>query len=143
MTPRSWWVSLGMPEFNRPETMRLSEAYRRKQKHIDIYNTCDSFEKYLDFPPTFDGSLPSEQSGHRRVQIGQTYLFEGMDSAEGTVGTVTAATVDEKKKLAHIAITRVQGGSVILINCMGMPTLATQTTRRNAIFLARMNFLNG
>jgi hypothetical protein len=127
-------LGLGMPEFNRPETMRLSEAYRRKQKHIDIYNICDSFEKYLDFPPTFDGSLPSEQSGHRRVQIGQTYLFEGMDSAEGTVGTVTAATVDEKKKLAHIAITRVQGGSVILAQKMTDEAVADYKLHGDAYF---------
>lgn len=94
------------------------EAYRRKQKHIDIYNICESLEKYLAFPATFDGSLPSEQSGGRRVQIGETYLFEGVGGPEGTIGTVTSATVNEKEKLAYIAITRAQGGSLILTESM-------------------------
>jgi hypothetical protein len=114
-------LGLGMPEFNRPGTMRLSEAYRRKQKHIDIYRICESVEKYLAFPATFDGSLPSEQAGdstNSRVQIGETYLFEGLGGTEGTVGTVTSASVNENEKLAYIAITRAQGGSVILTQKM-------------------------
>jgi len=110
-------LGLGMPEFNRPGLMRLSEAYTRKQKHIDIYNICESLEKYLLFPSTFDGSLPSDNSGDpskRRAIIGETYLFENVGGPEGTVGTVTSATVNEQEKAAYIAITRAQGGSVIL-----------------------------
>src|SRR5262245_20496772 len=99
-------MGLGMPEFNRPTLMRLSEAYRRKQNHIDLYNICESLERYLVLPSTFDGSLPSEQSGdpvNRRVQIGETYLFKDIGGPEGTVGTVTSATVNEHEKKAYIA----------------------------------------
>lgn len=130
-------LGLGMPDFNRPGEMRLSEAYRRKHKHIDIYNICESLEKFLTFPPTFDGSLPSEQSGdlaNRRVQIGETYLFENVDGPEGSLGTVTSATVDEKKKLAYIAITRAQGGSVILTQKMTDEAIADYKVLGQAYF---------
>ena len=129
-------MGLGMPEFNRPGVMRLVEAYRRKQKHIDIYNICESLEKYLVFPATFDGSLPSEQGDNpaRRVQIGETYLFEGIGGPEGTVGTVTSATVNEAEKKAYIAITRMQGGSIILTQPMTDDALADYKAHGDAYF---------
>ena len=130
-------LGLGMPEFNRPGEMRLSEAYRRKQKHIDVYNICESLGKYLVFPATFDGSLPSEQSGElagQRVQIGKTYLFEGVGGPQGTLGTVTSATVNEKERLAYIGIIRAQGGSVILKQSMTDETIADYKMHRDAYF---------
>jgi hypothetical protein len=150
-------MGLGMPEFNRPGVMRLVEAYRRKQKHIDIYNISDSLEKYLDFPTTFDGSLPSEQGDNlaRRVQIGETYLFEGVGGPEGTVGTVTAATVNEAEKKAYIAITPTQGGvSVILTQPMtddaladykaqATHTSATPAASRGGRYPAHLSSLSG
>jgi hypothetical protein len=129
-------MGLGMPEFNRPGLMRLIEAHRRKQKHIDIYNICESLEKYLVFPSTFDGSLPSEQGGaRRRVQIGETYLFEGIGGPDGTVGTVTSATVNVAEKKAYIAITRMEGGSsLILTEPMSDDALSDYKTHGDAYF---------
>lgn len=130
-------LGLGMPEFNRPGEMRLSEAYRRKQEHIDIYNICDSLERYLSFPRTFDGTLPSEQSEtmeSRRVQIGETYLFEGVGGPDGTIGTVTSATISENEKLAYIAITRAEGGSVILTQKMTDEAIADYKLHGDAYF---------
>jgi hypothetical protein len=130
-------LGLGMPEFNRPGLMRLSEAYARKQKHIDIYNICESLEKYLLFPSTFDGSLPSDNSGDptkRRAIIGETYLFENVGGPEGTVGTVTSATVNEQEKAAYIAITRAQGGSVILKQEMTDDQIADYKLHGDAYF---------
>ena len=51
---------LGIPDFNRPGFYRLSEVYRQKRKHIDAHDIAAAFIKYPQFPPTFDGSLPSE-----------------------------------------------------------------------------------
>jgi len=127
-------MGLGMPEFNRPERIRLSEAYRRKQKHIDIYNVCDALQNYLVFPTTFDGSLPSDLSGNRRPQIGETYLFEGVGGAEGTIGTVTAATVSEREKKAYIAVTRPQGDSIILTQLMTDDAIADYKLHGDAYF---------
>ena len=128
-------MGLGMPEFNRPGYMRLSEAYRCKQKHLDLYNICDALEKYLSFPSTFDGSLPSEQSGeYRRVQIGETYLFEDVGSPDGTVGTVTSATVNEPEKLAYIAITTNKGTSQILTQKMTDDALTDYKQLGDAFF---------
>src|SRR5262249_435710 len=41
---------LGMPDFNRPGVIRVSEAYRRKQKHIDAHDIGQSIERCLFFP---------------------------------------------------------------------------------------------
>jgi hypothetical protein len=74
---------LGVPEFNRPGMIRISEAYRRKQKHIDTHIIGQSIERYLSFPTTFDGKLLSESFGQStsRVVIGETYFFP--DAADG------------------------------------------------------------
>jgi hypothetical protein len=97
---------LGHLDFNRAGVIRVSEAYRQKQKHIDAHILGETLVKYLDFPITFDGSLPSEAfgRGNRRAIIGQTYCFENVDGND-LVGTVTAAMVDEVKRQAVIAVT--------------------------------------
>jgi hypothetical protein len=68
------------------------------------------------------------------VQIGETYLFEGVDGPEGTVGTVTSATINEKEKLAYIAVTRTQGGSVILTQKMTDEAIADYKIHGDAYF---------
>jgi hypothetical protein len=93
---------LGMPDFNRPGYYRLSDIYRRKQKHIDAYCICDFLVQYPHFPTTFDGKLPSEVFGQSsRIIIGETYFFEDVGD-DGLMATVTSATVDEIKKLIYI-----------------------------------------
>ncbi|WP_249165199.1 YecA family protein [Bradyrhizobium sp. AUGA SZCCT0431] len=126
-------LGLGMPEFNRPGMMRLSEAYRRKQEHIDIYNICESIEKYLTFPASFDGS-PNSDPTAQRIKIGETYQFEGVGSPDGTVGTVTAATVNEVEKIAYIAITPPQGGSIIIHQSMTDEAMADYRVYGDAYF---------
>src|SRR5262245_19436311 len=54
---------LGMSDFNRPGMIRLSDAYRNKQKHIDAFEIGQAFLQYTNLPSTFDGSLPSEAFG--------------------------------------------------------------------------------
>jgi hypothetical protein len=51
-------TSVGIPDFNRTGHYRLSEIYRRDQKHADAFRVGESMEKLLSFPTTFDGSLP-------------------------------------------------------------------------------------
>ena len=106
---------LGMPDFNRTGEVRISEAYRSKQKHIDAYNIGSAMEEYLRFPTTFDGSLPSEAFGRPflRILIGETYHFESVGDG-GTVGTVTSAMVDETKKEMVISISARDGKNQLL-----------------------------
>jgi hypothetical protein len=54
---------LGIPDFNRPGQIRLSEIYRQKREHIDAHHIGQSFLNYTKFPTTFDGSPPSEAFG--------------------------------------------------------------------------------
>jgi hypothetical protein len=93
---------LGIPDFSRPGYYRLSEIYRRKQKHIDGHDIMHAFAKYPQLPPAFDGSLPSRLKGkpYERIIIGETYFFEGIDG-KGAVATITTASVDENAKTAY------------------------------------------
>ena len=96
---------LALTDFNRPGMVRVTDAYRRKQKYIDAHAIGHSLENYLRLPSTFDGSLPSEAFGHAttRVKIGETYFFA--DAGEGGMtGIVTAATVDEQNKQMIIGV---------------------------------------
>lgn len=106
---------LGMPDFNRPGMIRVSDAYRHKQKHIDAHTIGQSLENYLRFPSTFDGKLPSEsfKLPSSRVVIGQTYVFPDVGEG-GVTATVTAAAVNEQEKAAIIGITDSDGHSSLL-----------------------------
>jgi len=126
---------LGMPDFNRPGTIRLSEAYRQKQKHIDAYAIGQAIEAYLRFPVTFDGKLPSESLGEEpsRVVIGETYFFPDIGD-NGITGTVTTATVDETNKRAIIGITDGSGHSRIVDEPMSDEAFAEYAEFRDAYF---------
>jgi hypothetical protein len=126
---------LGMPEFNRPGMIRISEAYRRKQKHIDAHVIGQSIERYLSFPTTFDGKLLSESFGQStsRVVIGETYFFPDAGDG-GMMGTVTAATVDEGKKEAIIGVTIGAGRSHLIRSPMSDADLAEYAQFRDAYF---------
>lgn len=126
---------LGLPDFNRPGMIRVSDAYRQKQKHIDAYAIGQSIEHYLSFPATFDGKLPSESFGQpsARVVIGETYFFPEVNEG-GVIGTVTDATVDKGKKEAVIAITVGADRSYLLRVPMSDEDFAEYTEFRGAYF---------
>jgi len=94
---------LGIPDFAKRGHFRLSELYRRKQRHIDAYEIMEAFRDYPKLPETFDGSLPSEtfSDNPQHLKIGETYFFEDIGE-NGLVATVTSATVNETKKLIYI-----------------------------------------
>jgi hypothetical protein len=126
---------LGMPDYNRPGTYRVSEVYRRKQKHIDAHHICTELTEYAKFPVTFDGSLPSETFDglSSRVQIGETYDFYDVGE-RGLIGTVTCASVLESEKTAHIAVTDPDGMSWILRRPMSEAELADYKAHPDAYF---------
>lgn len=94
---------LGIKDFANVGYFRLSEAYKKKQYHIDAYNVTDNFKDYPKVPSTFNGSLPSETFGAnpQPLKIGETYFFNDIGK-NGLVATITSATVDERKKIAYI-----------------------------------------
>lgn len=96
---------LGLPDFNRPGIIRVSDAYRAKRKHADAHDIGHSIEEYLRFPTTFDGKLLSETSrgASAHPKIGETYFFPNVDGRDIT-GTVTEALVDEQKKTVILGI---------------------------------------
>ncbi len=94
---------LGIPDFAKSGYYRLSEVYRRKQRHIDAYDIMEAFKDYPKLPTTFDGSLPSEifNKNPQHLKIGETYFFEDIGES-GLVATVTSATVSESERVIYI-----------------------------------------
>lgn len=94
---------LGIPDFAKRGYFRLTELYRRKQRHIDAYEIMEAFRDYPKLPLTFDGSLPSEtfSDNPQHLKIGETYFFEDIGE-KGLTATVTSATVIESEKLIYI-----------------------------------------
>ena len=101
---------LNMKDFNRPGHYQLSIAWKNKQNHIDAFNICHSLERYVVFPSTFDGSLPSEafERDKERPIIGETYFFED-GKGGGHMGTVNGAIVNEQDREAILSITGQDG----------------------------------
>ncbi len=126
---------LGMSDYNRPGTDRVSEVYRRKQKHIDAHHICTALTEYAKFPATFDGSLPSETFDglSSRIQIDETYDFYDVGE-HGLTGTVTYASVVESEKAAYVAVTGADGTSQILRKPMSDGELADYKAHPEAYF---------
>ena len=110
MTP----FGLGIPDFNRPGVVSVADAYLQKQKHIDAHVIFETTKDYLLFPVTFDGKLLSEARGtSRRVVVGETYCFEGVEGKD-VVGTVTSVLVDDTRKEMMVAVWGIDNKSVVL-----------------------------
>ena len=94
---------LGIPDFAKRGYFRLTELYKRKQRHIDAYEIMEAFRDYPKLPLTFDGSLPSEtfSDNPQHLKIGETYFFQDIGD-NGLTATVTSATVNESEKLIYI-----------------------------------------
>lgn len=102
---------LGMDDFGKPRRYTLKEAWRVKQKHIDMYNLEDAMKSYPQIPNQFDGDLPPVGRGQReRIKIGHKYDFEGT----GIAGEVTTATVVENEKRIYIGVSGEDGKCYIL-----------------------------
>jgi hypothetical protein len=124
---------LGIHDFNKPGPKRLSDAYLEKKKHADAHQIGEAFLKYLHFPQTFDGTMPSDALDHRRPMIGETYHFD--DGKGGTViGTVTAATVSEAERKVVVGIMTPTGESIILRRPMSEAELNDYKLNREAYF---------
>lgn len=123
----------GIPDFGKRDSIRLSEAYKRKQRHIDAHHIGEALRTYPQIPTTFDGSLPSETiaGSSRRVLIGQTYFFPDADQI---VGTVTSATVDEKQKRAYYGVMGHDGKSCIVQGSMTDEELEDYRAHKDAYF---------
>jgi hypothetical protein len=126
---------LGLPDYNRLGTYRVSEVYRRKQKHIDAHHIGTALLEYAKFPATFDGSLPSEtfDCPSSRVQIGETYDFYDLGE-HGLIGTVTSASVLESEKAAYIVVSDANGTSQILRKPMSEAELSDYKAHPDAYF---------
>jgi hypothetical protein len=128
-------IALGIDDFNRPGRRRVSDAYRLKQKHIDAHHIGEALTKYLRFPATFDGSLPSEaiDGSLPRIIIGNTYCFGDLANG-GVIGTVTTAAVNEEASEAWIGITDQDGRGLILKAPMSPQQLADYRAHKDSYF---------
>lgn len=121
-------------DFERACTMRISDAWRRKQRHRHGYAILEAAMQDLRFPATFDGSPPSVAfHGSERLLIGNSYHFTDIGEG-GTIATVTAATVVEATGTAYIGIYDQKGGAEIITRRMTPEELADYAENRDSYF---------
>jgi hypothetical protein len=117
-----------------PEAQRISDIYRRKQKHIDIHKLLEACKKYPQIPTTFDGSLPSQALGKGQpVTIGETYFFDCIGE-KGQLGTVTTATVHESEKQVVFSVATEDGLCHLLREPISDEALADYKAHPEAFF---------
>lgn len=129
-----FFFGLGIPDLNRPAVRRVSDAYRTKLKHSDVFHIGDAIQTYGRFPATFDGSLPSEALGESpRAIVGNTYCFGDPENG-GVIGTVTYTSVNEADNSAYIAIVDQNGQASILREPMSPAQLADWRAHKDLYF---------
>ncbi len=102
---------LGIDDYGKARAYTLKNAWRVKQKHIDMFDLEESLKSYPQIPNSFEGDLPPVAKGeHERIKIGRTYDFEDT----GVVGTVTTTTVVEGEKKIYAAVQGQDGKTCIL-----------------------------
>ena len=100
-----------MVAVGKPRRYTLKEAWRMKQKHIDLFALEDAMKSYPQIPNQFDGDLPPVGPGEReRIKIGAKYDFEGTCVA----GEVTTATVVESENKIYVGVSGMDGKGHIL-----------------------------
>jgi hypothetical protein len=113
---------------------RVSDVYRRKQKHIDIHNLIDARRRYPQIPTSFDGNLPSEAQGKGSpIRIGQTYFFDCIGE-KGELATVMTATVLESEKKAYVTVATEDGANHIISEPISDDALADYRAHPEAFF---------
>lgn len=132
---------LGMPDFGKVGSFRLSEIHRQRIKHADAFAVIQSFNTYPQIPATFNGSLPSTISGksYDRILIGETYLFNEMTDKDGNsrkdiLGTVTSATAVVAEKKIYLCVTDGGGASSILVQPMSDEAVIDYQAHPEAFF---------
>ena len=125
---------LGIPDFGKQGSFRLSEIWRSKQRHIDGHRIMESLGRYPHVPSTFDGSLPlTDDEAQNRILIGETYFFENIGDS-GVLARVTSVAVSESDKQMHIAITGLEGGGHIVSRSMSDGELEQYRLHGQAVF---------
>jgi SEC-C motif len=128
-------MTLGIDDFNRPAIRRPSDAYRLKQKHIDMHHIGQVLANYARIPATFDGSLPSDtfNGAQPRIMIGDRYCFG--DPAKGAmVGTVTTAVVTEATSEVYFRVTDQNGCGHLVKEPMTPRQLAEYRMHKDSYF---------
>jgi len=89
---------LGIPDYNKPGRYTFKEAWRNKQKHLDMLSIEKALTTYPQIPITFGGDLPPTKPGDpKRLQIGDTCEFND-ENGKAVVGTIVSAAVSEHEK---------------------------------------------
>ena len=122
---------LGIPDFHKPMTARLSEVYKNRQKHTDAYNILNSLRHHARIPTTFDGSLASESFGGNegRCLIGEMYESKDL----GIKGKVLDAVVMIDQATVYYMIES-NNGNIIVPKSLSAEELADYKTHPEGYF---------
>jgi hypothetical protein len=105
-------VGFKIPDFgmNAPP-MTLPDAYKAKQKHIDLFTLMDAFRNY-HIPSTFDGEIPEFSFGEaeRRWTIGERHQLDH----ESCPGTLVQGVVVENERCAYLNYAMDDGRNIMV-----------------------------
>ena len=106
---------LGIPDYATPKEYRLKEAWKIKQKHIDMEYISETLTTYPKIPNHFEADMPPEKEGApARIKIGNWYEFEDA----GVRARVTSAQVIEDEKKIYMGVQTEDGRALILTEPM-------------------------
>ncbi len=106
---------LGILDYAKPKKLRLKEAWKIKQNHIDMDYISETLTTYPKIPNHFEADLPPEEEGGVvRVKIGNWYDF----GDSGIRARVTSAHVNEAEKTIYLGVQTEDGKASILTGTM-------------------------
>jgi hypothetical protein len=92
----------------------LRHLINAREAHIEMHRLFQSLEDHLEIPSTFDGEMPAYafNSQRKQILIGQRYWVKDTDGVEKPA-EVTAASVCEQEKIAHLGMKFEDGRAAI------------------------------
>ena len=103
---------LGIADYAKPLKYSLKDAWKIKQKHIDMEYIVETLTTYPRIPNHFDSDFPPTEPN--RIKIGMRYEF--VDA--GVLGIVTAAHVSVDQKRIYLTVQAEDGTASILSETM-------------------------
>jgi hypothetical protein len=96
-----------IPDFRHDAVFNsFHDALESRDRHREMFLLLESMKQHSEVPATFDGEIPEYAFGENvpeRLLIGNRYTMS-LEGGQLVTGVLTAATIDEEKRVAHCAL---------------------------------------